>query len=533
MHTRTRGLIASAGAVAALALTACVPPAKSAPTTTTPKTPPTTATPAVVPKLCSETGQAPADALASSAALGLPELQRGAASLGQPGDAGGEQTVPLPEQDKPPALSMQEVRSTAEHIASEPQTLPGGDGTVVAIALSSLVEGRPVLHTAVQADPAAAVDEVMAAASMVAAAGGEVVGVQRDVIVDMATDTGSHPVNDAYRDEQWSFDMFDFEDTWCASTGAGVKVAVVDSGVDADHPDLAGKVVSQVDMSLDPLLGAGNGGKPGRHGTHVAGTIAAIPNNSIGVAGVAPGVELLDVKALTTEGKGTQGFTAKAIVHAVDAGADVINLSVGFPCDQTNDGTYHAEDPNIEFCAGNGAAALEVAGDYAKANDVVMVVAAGNDGQAMIPEEGGGEVPNPIHNIWNVPGAVEWSLTVGSMTADSKLSPFSTQASYVDISGPGSEILSSAFDEEGPDWEMMSGTSMATPHVAGLVAVLRGAFPSESAPQVIQRVTSSAAAFGTGDTNDDSDGCPVGTDKAWCFGSGVIDPGAAVKHGRT
>ena len=338
----------------------------------------------------------------------------------------------------------------------------------------------------------------------------------------------------AYRDEQWALDMFDFEDTWCASTGEGITVAVVDTGVDAQHPDLVGKVVSQVDLSLDSLLQNSDAGRPGRHGTHVAGTIAAIPNNSIGTAGVAPGVDIIDVKALTAaDSIGTQGLVAKAIVHAVDAGAEVINLSVGFPCDQTEDGGFAAADPKIESCAlGNGTAALDLAAGYAEANDVVMAVAAGNDGSATVPGDGG-EVPNPTHNIWNVPAALDWSLAVGSMGQERRMSVFSTQASYVDIAGPGSDVLSTAFDDEGATWEPMSGTSMATPHVAGLVAVLRGAFPSESAAQIVSRVTGSAAPFGNGDTTDAGDGCPVGTAKAWCFGVGVIDPGASVRWGRT
>ena len=526
MTSTKRSLLLGAATAIALIFTACVPPPSTGPA----PLPPSTTVPApVVPKLCSESGRDPAGALLSPVLEPLTGGARAVASL--------EEAPPEPvdPSETPTPLDAGEVRSAAELIAAEPQALQSSDNSpdasLVVMTLSALIEGRPLIRTVANSDPDAAVTEASDVASLVRAAGGEVVAVEGDAIVE--TDAAaSYPVNDTYRDEQWSFDRFDFEDTWCASTGSGVTVAVVDSGVDAGHPDLAGKVVSQVDMSLDPLLGNGDAGKPGLHGTHVAGTIAAIPNNAIGVAGVAPGVEILDVKALTSgQGLGTQGFTANAIVHAVDEGADVINLSVGFSCDQTADGTFHAQDPNIEFCAtGNGAAALQLAARYAKQNDVVMVVAAGNDGSATAPGAGG-EVPNPTRNIWNVPGSLDWSLAVGSMAQDDTMSPFSTQASYVDVAGPGSDVLSTVFDDEGATYDLMSGTSMATPHVAGLVAVLRGAFPSEDAARIIARVTGSAASFGTGDTADDSDGCPVGTSKAWCFGAGVIDPASAVRLG--
>lgn len=509
--TRRRAVAATVGVAAIGALAAaCVPPPPPPPPplviTPTPTT--TTAPPAPVPELCSETGQAPADALAAEHAAA-----RATRSTDEP-----DAPRPLAADEVAPALDPATVREEARRLA----VTPGAPGPV-ALTVSATFDGRPVIHNVVDADAAAAVDAVEELVDGVVALGGRVIGIEWSAIVDM---TASYPVDDAYRDEQWPLDRFDLEDTWCASTGAGVDLAVVDSGVDADHPDLSGRVAHQVDLSLDPLLGNGNTGKPSRHGTHVAGTIAAIPDNSIGTAGAAPGVTLMDVKALTTEGMGNQGVVARAIVHAVDRGAEVINLSVGFPCDNSDDGRFHAADPNVEFCAtGNGAAALEVAAAYAKANDVVMVVAAGNDGSPTVPDGGGDPVANPMHNVWNVPGAMSWSLTVGSVTSDGALSPFSTQASYVDIAGPGSDVLSTTFDDDGATWETMSGTSMATPHVASLVAILRGAFPDESAGAVVDRVTASAGAFG-------GDGCPPGTAVEHCVGAGVMDPGGAVRHGR-
>ena len=524
MTISKRSLLAVATTTTALILTACVAPPAAKPT----PGPTTTAVPApVVPRLCSEIGEDPAGV------LGSPLLQQVAPAARSASPPAGSDTEPLDPDELPEPLDPDGVRATAEWIANDSRDLPDGDRPLVAMTVGAVLEGRPVLHTILQQDPDAAVQEASGTAALVAAAGGEVVAVERDPVVETA-EMGGYPVDDAFRDEQWALDMFDFEDTWCASTGEGITVAVVDTGVDAQHPDLVGKVVSQVDLSLDSLLQNSDAGRPGRHGTHVAGTIAAIPNNSIGTAGVAPGVDIIDVKALTAaDSIGTQGLVAKAIVHAVDAGAEVINLSVGFPCDQTEDGGFAAADPKIESCAlGNGTAALDLAAGYAKANDVVMAVAAGNDGSATVPGDGG-EVPNPTHNIWNVPAALDWSLAVGSMGQERRMSVFSTQASYVDIAGPGSDVLSTTFDDEGATWEPMSGTSMATPHVAGLVAVLRGAFPSESAAQIVSRVTGSAAPFGNGDTTDAGDGCPVGTAKAWCFGVGVIDPGASVRWGRT
>ena len=278
------------------------------------------------------------------------------------------------------------------------------------------------------------------------------------------------------RSEQWSLDDLAIEPAWSTSRGAGVDIAVVDSGVDGTHVDLAPKLCSGVAFLGSNGIeqrGAGSVDANG-HGTHVAG-IAAAATNGVGMAGVAPDARIMPVRVLDAGGSGSSSDVARGITWAVDHGAEVINLSLG----------------------GSRTAAVDAAVAYAETSGVVVVAAAGNDGP-------GGAA--------NYPAALDTPLGVGSYDQNGAVSWFSTLGAYVDLAAPGSGILSTTKDGR---WTYMSGTSMATPHVAATAALLLAAEPTLSPSQVRSRLIGSARDAG-----------PVGHDTG--YGWGRVDPLAAL-----
>jgi thermitase len=221
---------------------------------------------------------------------------------------------------------------------------------------------------------------------------------------------------------------------------ASVLVAVVDTGIDYDHPDLAGAVVKGPDIvnrDNDPKDDHG-------HGTHCAGTIGAIANGK-GIVGVAYGVKILGVKVLSGKGDGSQDGVAEGINAAVKNGARVISLSLGGPDSRTMRDAIAA----------------------ATKKGVLCVAAAGNDGNK-----------NPVY-----PGADPDAIGVGSSDANDKRSYFSSYGNTVDIAAPGSNIYSLGL---GGKYKTMSGTSMATPHVAGAAGLLLSARPDLTVSQLRQ-----------------------------------------------
>src|SRR3954451_4419509 len=159
--------------------------------------------------------------------------------------------------------------------------------------------------------------------------------------------------------QQWAFGAVDFGSAWKLSTGAGIKVAVIDTGVLASHEDLVGSVLPVIDLAADAATKdpSGQGGvDPAGHGTHVAGIIAAHPNNGFGVAGAAPGAKILPLRVLDASGSGSSSDVAEGIVWATDHGARIINLSLG----------------------GGPSPGMQIAIQYARAKQVVTFAPAGN-----------------------------------------------------------------------------------------------------------------------------------------------------------
>lgn len=264
------------------------------------------------------------------------------------------------------------------------------------------------------------------------------------------------------------------------ATGAGVVVAVVDSGVDRAHPQLAGRVLAGADF-LDP---GGDGTRDcAGHGTGVASIIAAAPQAGVAFRGLAPGVRILPVRVSeqqVVDGReagrtvGAAGF-ARAIRWAVDHDADVLNLSV----------VLYADHP-----------AVRAAIAYAQRREVVVVAAAGN-----LHDNG---------DPWPYPAGYDGVLGVGAIGADGVRSPFSQTGPYVDVVAPGSDVLMAA---PGRGHHRAEGTSYATPFVAATAALLRQYRPELSAAEVSRRILAGAdPAPGPGDG----------------YGAGVLNPYRAV-----
>ncbi|SFA43785.1 thermitase Serine peptidase. MEROPS family S08A [Parageobacillus thermantarcticus] len=216
---------------------------------------------------------------------------------------------------------------------------------------------------------------------------------------------------------------------WDVTKGSSSQeIAVIDTGVDYKHPDLDGKVIKGydfVDNDYDPM-------DLNNHGTHVAGIAAAETNNATGIAGMAPNTKILAVRALDRNGSGTLSDIADAIMYAADSGAEVINLSLGCDCHTTT---------------------LENAVNYAWNKGSVVVAAAGNDGSSATFE----------------PASYENVIAVGAVDQYDRLASFSNYGTWVDVVAPGVDIASTI---TGNRYAYMSGTSMASPHVAGLAALL-------------------------------------------------------------
>lgn len=227
---------------------------------------------------------------------------------------------------------------------------------------------------------------------------------------------------------QWGPYKIQAPTAWDRTRGNGIRVAVLDTGVQYDHPDLSGKVVkgyNYVERNWDPYDYNG-------HGTHCAGVVAAATNNGMGIAGMAPGAHIYAVKVLDNRGSGSLANIANGIIHAADNGSKVISLSLG--------GT-------------SGSTTLENAVNYAWNKGAVVVAAAGNAG----------------NTVRNYPAAYSNAIAVAATDQNDRKASFSTYGSWVDVAAPGVDILSTYPNNR---LVYLNGTSMATPHVAGQAALL-------------------------------------------------------------
>src|SRR5258705_10697601 len=299
----------------------------------------------------------------------------------------------------------------------------------------------------------------------------------------VATTAGAS--NDADFAKQWSLAKIGVADAWAHTTGRGVRVGIVDTGVDLNHEDLAGKVVegtSCVGAAGDPAKCKGSPQDDQGHGTHVAGIIAASKDNGIGIAGVAPDAQLVVAKALNAAGEGSEEDINAGIKWVVDHGAKVVNLSLG--------------DPNFVFTSLLGTGMRDGI-EYAWSHGAVPVVAAGNS-----------DVMGPGLGSSNYGDLA--AIAVGPTGPDAKVTSHSRPSGSAKwgILAPGGagdgnkdHDIYSTFWEKGKanSYTSLAGTSMATPHVVGAVALLLA--EGLSAQQAIDRL------IGTADAKVACDNC--------------------------
>ncbi|MGX6607157.1 S8 family serine peptidase [Micromonosporaceae bacterium Da 78-11] len=349
-----------------------------------------------------------------------------------------------------------------------PKTISPTDPVrVVATTLDE--KGRPVVRVNLATDRDTAADLIAQGQRDEHA-----IGVSIDAPMHAA---GAPTGTDPYRGSQWDLAEMRVAEAWTTSTGAGVTVAVLDTGVDAANPDLAGQVLPGADL----VDGEGDARDDSYgHGTHVAGAVAAHTGNGLGISSVAPDAKILPVRILDAHGSGYMSTAATGIVYAADHGADVINMSISSRSPET---------------------AVTNAIAYARSKGVVVVAAAGN-------ERGLG---SPV----SYPGADPGVIAVAATDSNDTVASYSTRGGYVDVAAPGTNILSTYPVTKGYEFAFMSGTSMAAPHVAAVAALLKSRDRSLTPDQIEQAIVNSSVDLGAPGRDDD-------------FGQGRIDAAAAL-----
>jgi subtilisin family serine protease len=327
------------------------------------------------------------------------------------------------------------------------------------------VNGRLVVDTYRGAELDVGVAELYGAAGA-----SELLAVERDVPVEL--------YEEPLRSRQWHLDTLPFESLHPAGKGSGVVVAVIDTAIALGHEDLGSLLPGWdaiADRALDP---ASWQTADADHGTHVAGLLAAVPDNGLGGSGVAPGVDILPVRVLGPGG-GYVSDVIEGILWAIEHDADVVNLSLGTSVDSI---------------------ALRQAVAEAEARGVVMVAASGNNGQSGSPVR--------------YPAAIDTVLSVGAVQHDLTWWPQSSTAPYLDLVAPGVDLWSLG-GASTDAYRTLSGTSMATPQVSGLVALMLEARPDLSPAQVRAILRAEARDLG-----------PVGHDEK--YGYGLLAPAAVM-----
>jgi len=384
--------------------------------------------------------------------------------------------TPAPDASQPsvPALTGSAEITTAANDAVQ-DAVQAGEDSVTVVAVDA--RGRP---SSIDAPLDHAVDVALATAQRldVVAVEAPSYGEALDAAATTTTSTTPPLPTDPDVDKQWALVSFPFSALWACSKGAGITVGIVDSGVQGDHPDLAGRVLGGASIDKGVVTLGGGSTDVNGHGTHVAGIIGA-GINGVGIVGVAPEVTLLPVRVLDSTGTGLNSDIGAGISWAVDHGANVINISIG---------------------SSVNSAVVSSAVDYAVQRGVTVVAAAGNNHQ-LIPAD----VPQ-------YPAALDSTVAVAALSMSGAIASYSTNGSYVDVAAPGSTIWSSVPPST---WGTKSGTSMAAPHVTALIALILGSRGSVAPAAMLSRLTSTA-----------TDGGPAGFDPM--FGWGRIDPIAAL-----
>ena len=274
---------------------------------------------------------------------------------------------------------------------------------------------------------------------------------------------GGDPDDTYYAANQHDFPLIGIPGAWMLTTGApSVIIGLLDTGYEGTHPDLAAiPTVAPYNarngtQTITDVYG---------HGTHVAGTIAAQTNNGIGVAGIAPGITMMPVKVMDNNGQGYWSDFLEGVDWARTHGASIINLSLG--------GTLTSSQ----------AAAFQPTFDAAYEAGVVVVAAAGNNNR----------------NEAFYPASFAHVISVAATTNSDTKASFSNYGPAVDLAAPGYNIYSTY---PGGTYRLMSGTSMATPHVVGLAALIRSYHPSYTVDEVETAMEVNAVDLGTAGRDD-------------------------------
>jgi len=277
-------------------------------------------------------------------------------------------------------------------------------------------------------------------------------------------------------DDSWGVDRIDADEVWSSNTGLGVKVAIIDTGIDYNHDDLDGNYAGGYDYVNDddnPMDDAG-------HGTHCAGIVAAEKNGE-GVVGVAPNANLYAVKVLDETGSGFISDVVAGIEWAVEHNMDVISMSLGGPSSDT-----------LKAACGN-----------AYDEGLVLVASAGNSGTPR------GRTTTTV----GYPAAYASVIAVSATDSSDVIAYFSSRGPEVEIAAPGVNIYSTYLNNA---YTAMSGTSMACPHVAGTAALVIASEPSLTNIEVRERLQNTAEDKG-----------PDGWDSG--YGWGIVDAYAALQ----
>jgi subtilisin family serine protease len=288
--------------------------------------------------------------------------------------------------------------------------------------------------------------------------------------------------NDPMFVQQWALNTVHAPAAWNVETGRRnhVIAAVLDTGVDASHPELIGHVRAGADF----IDGDANPADEFGHGTAVSGVIAASTDNKAGVAGISWGATVLAERVLGTEGSGSMCTVSAGIIDAVDAGAKVLNLSLG----GGGDGCPLVVDKALEYAHDHGA---------------LVVVSAGNAGAK----------GNPVEYPAGCPGA----FAVGATDPRDRKAGFSEYGPQVDITAPGVGILTTTWEEGGKHgYAFESGTSLSAPIVTGAAALLLSRHPDWTPDQVRARLVATAQDKGKRGRDD-------------YFGAGIVDIGRALR----
>ncbi len=256
---------------------------------------------------------------------------------------------------------------------------------------------------------------------------------------------------------QWGLRKVGAPVAWELTLGSSaVTVAIVDTGVDLQHPDLRGQLVPGYDLFNDDTDPADDQG----HGTRMAGIVAAEAFNSAGVAGVAPGCRLMPIKVLGPDGNGSYSTIANGITYAVDHGARVINLSLA--------GTAPSS-------------LLQSAVDYATARGALVVVSAGNFGSG-----------DPTY-----PAACNNAVAVSATDETDTVTSFSNNGSWLRLAAPGTNVMTTSWSASGGSaYGGTSGTSPAAAFASGAFALLLSAHPELSPSEAVDRMTGAAHDLG-------------------------------------